>query len=155
MPELEQQWGDLTSGPARDAARLAAYQQCLSDHDLAAPTNRAEAVGAEAVGCVWAPYDPDLERVLQCQPGDEQSGTRAIWDKGPWQSPEGAGALWLSRQSNRSEFASVEVIPKDGVKQSLRVHADDGRITGVVYLLVNTLKGDRLQGANVCQPTTP
>ena len=155
MPELEQKWGDLTAGPARDAARLAEYQRCLTYHDLTAPADRSESIAAEQAGCVWAPYDPDLDRVLQCRPGDEPSGTRAIWDKGPWQSPKDAGTLWLSRQSDRAEFASVEVIPNDGVKQSLRMHADDGRLTGVVYLLVNTFKGYRLQGMNVCQPTTP
>jgi hypothetical protein len=152
LPELEDQWGDLQSGPAREQAEIAAYNNCLADHGLGS-ADTTDTAAAAAAGCVYSPYDPDAAKVLQCPIGQGQSGLHGIFDQGPWVATlQAAGQAWLDRQPDRDEFASTILDPDDQGKHSI-LHAlsSDGRTTAIVYLLTNTYKGWRLQGENLCQ----
>jgi hypothetical protein len=152
LPELEDQWGDLHSGPAREAGELAAYNKCLADHDLGS-ADTTDTAAAAAAGCVYSPYDPDAAKVLQCPDGQHQSGLHGIYDHGPWvPTIQAAGQAWLDRQQDSDEFSRTILDPDDQGKHSI-LHAlsRDGRTTAVVYLLTNTYKGWRLQGENLCE----
>jgi hypothetical protein len=76
-----------------------------------------------------------------------------ILRSGPWVATiQAAGQAWLDRQQDRDEFSRTILHPGDQGKHSI-LHAlsRDGRTIAVVYLLTNTYKGWRLQGANLCQ----
>jgi hypothetical protein len=152
LPELEDQWGDLHSEAAQEQAELAAYNNCLADHDLGT-AGTTDTAAAAAAGCVYSPYDTEAAKVLQCPDGQQQSGLHAIFDHGPWVStlPD-AGQAWLDRQHDSDEFARTILDPNDQGKHSI-LHAlsRDGRTTAIVYLLTNTHTGWRLQGENRCQ----
>jgi hypothetical protein len=153
LPELEGEWGDLHSGPAREQAEIAAYNKCLADHGLGLGTAQTtDTAAAAAAGCVYSPYDPDAANVLQCPDGQQQSGLHGIYNHGPWVPDlQAAGQAWLDRQHDRAEFFRTILDPNDQGKHSI-LHAlsRDGRTTGIVYLITSN-KGWRLQGENLCQ----
>lgn len=153
LPELEDQWGDLTTGPARELADRASYERCLAEQGLSRPTDRPQLEAAAAAGCAWAPYDPEAAKILECSYGHEQSGSRSIPDRGPWRdSPAAAGRAWLAGQQDREEFATALTQGGDKMTARLLIKSGDGRTTGIVYLLSNATKGWRLHGMNVCRP---
>lgn len=96
-------------------------------------------------------HQPELDQVLHCPTGQQQDGLQVISKRSPWfASPRSAGEDWLGRQSDRDEFATVGIVFDDAVKAHLLVKDRDGDTTGVVYLLVNTRSGWKLQGQNLC-----
>lgn len=142
-PELAQQWDTIRAeGTSRT---LAQYVRCLASHGLSRPVTKDQ---AEAVGCIWNPWDLQAEKTLHCPPGELQAGLRGILDRGPWvDSPKAAGEIWLGRQTDREKFATVTRTKGD----VLHVLDRDGNTTGILYLLSHLYKGWRLQGENVCE----
>ena len=151
LPRLEEQWGDLTTGPARADREVNEYERCLADRGLDSPRSDQDLMAAESVGCVWAPDSPEADRVLDCAPGEAQEGWRSIRDMGTWvKTPHEAAAVWLERQSDRAKFATAMVEGEDFYTKQLLIKSTDGRTTGIVSLLSHRDKGYRLQGMNVC-----
>lgn len=67
----------------RVAEEEAAYEDCLRERGLSVPSDNKEFEALLAAGCALSRYNPDVERPLECPPG-QQSGTRSVLDNGGW-----------------------------------------------------------------------
>jgi hypothetical protein len=164
FPELEQQWGDLHSWPAREQAQIDNYNQCLTEHGLTplpgpstspspglAKRLRDEQPVAEKAGCVWSPLDAEAEKVLECPSGQAQGGMVSPPVR-PWvPTPRQAAEDWVADQSQSAQFATISIAPEAAYTTRALLLSKDGRTIGLLYLLEQTKKGWRVQSGNVCQ----